>query len=73
MRKKLILEFFDRGNILNLKNREYCSYIKSLIDGQLKEDIDKGDITTNSLINNNKKINDNKSPYKSYPEIYFVQ
>ena len=56
MRKKLILEFFDRGNILNLKNREYCSYIKSLIDGQLKEDIDKGDITTNSLINNNKKI-----------------
>ncbi|MCH8329671.1 MAG: carboxylating nicotinate-nucleotide diphosphorylase [Nanoarchaeota archaeon] len=56
MRKKLVLEFFDRGRILNLKNKEYYSYIKSLFDIQLKEDIDKGDVTTNSLISKNKRI-----------------
>ena len=56
MRNKLVLEFFDRGNILNLGNKEYYSYIKNLISSQLMEDIDEGDITTNALINNNKKI-----------------
>lgn len=56
MRKKLILEFFDRGKILNLRNKEYHSYIKNLFNSQLKEDIDKGDITTNALVNKNKKI-----------------
>tara|TARA_Y100000310_G_scaffold345853_1_gene471420 strand:- start:4963 stop:5853 length:891 start_codon:yes stop_codon:yes gene_type:complete len=56
MRKKLILEFFDRGNTLNLKNKEYHSYINNLFNSQLNEDIDKGDITTDSLIDKNKKI-----------------
>ena len=57
MRNKLVLEFFDRGNILNLGNKEYYSYIKNLFNSQLNEDIDKGDITTDSLISKNKKIN----------------
>lgn len=55
-RKQLVKQFFDRGNTLNLRNKDYHSYIKNLINSQLKEDIDKGDITTNSLINTNKKI-----------------
>ena len=56
MRKKLILEFFDRGKALNLRNKEYHSYISKLFNSQLNEDIDKGDITTDSLIGKSKKI-----------------
>jgi len=56
MRNKLILDFFDRGKTLNLGNKVYSSYLNNLINSQLKEDIDKGDITTESLISKNKKI-----------------
>ena len=55
-RQQLVKEFFDRSDILNLRNKEYCSYIKNLFLSQLREDIGNGDITTNSLITKNKKI-----------------
>ena len=57
MRNKLILEFWDRSNVLNLKNKDYYSYVKNLIDEKIKQDIGKGDITTDSLIDESKEIN----------------
>ena len=56
-RKKLVAEFWDRTDKLNIENKDYHSYAKSWISGKLKEDIVDGDLTTNSLINKNKKIN----------------
>jgi nicotinate-nucleotide pyrophosphorylase (carboxylating) len=54
MRDKLVLEFWDRSNQLNIKNKQYRSFVEDLINKQLKEDIGKGDITTDSLIDNKK-------------------
>lgn len=54
MRNKLILEFWDRSSFF--KTQEYYSYIKNLISERVKEDLDGGDITTESLINENEKI-----------------
>ena len=54
MRNKLVLEFWDRKNFF--KTEEYYSYIKNLISQRIKEDLDGGDITTDSLINENEKI-----------------
>ncbi|MBI2651167.1 hypothetical protein HYX01_01745 [Candidatus Woesearchaeota archaeon] len=52
-RKKLVLEFWDRSNVLNLENKEYLLFVKRVINEKLREDIGKGDITTNSLISKN--------------------
>ena len=54
MRNKLVLEFWDRKSFF--KTEEYYSYVKNLINEKIKEDLDGGDITTDSLINKNKKI-----------------
>ena len=56
MRDKLILEFWDRNGNLNLKNKNYKTFVKNLIKKQLKEDIMRGDLTTESTIPKNKKI-----------------
>ena len=56
MRENLVLEFWDRSRFLTIKNKDYLDYAKKLINGQLKEDIGNGDITTNSLIEEGKKI-----------------
>lgn len=50
----LVLEFWDRKSFF--ETEEYSSYVKNLINEKIKEDIDKGDITTNSLIDENKEI-----------------
>ena len=54
MRSNLVLEFWDRKSFF--ETEEYPSYAKNLINEKIKEDIDKGDITTNSLIDENKEI-----------------
>ena len=56
MRDKTILKFWDRNNMLNLKNKQYRKAVKKYISGKLKEDLGKGDITTQSLIDKDKKI-----------------
>ncbi|MDP3765222.1 MAG: hypothetical protein Q8R04_01805, partial [Nanoarchaeota archaeon] len=56
MRKNLVLEFWDRSKFLTIKNKDYLDYAKKLINKQLREDIGNGDITTNSLIGEGKKI-----------------
>lgn len=54
MRKNQVLEFWDRKSFF--KTEEYYSYATNLINEKIKEDIDKGDITTDSLINKDKEI-----------------
>ena len=56
MRKGLVLEFWDRSEYLDMKNKAYRDYIKNLINGKLKEDFYNKDITTDSLISKNKEI-----------------
>ncbi|MCH8003454.1 MAG: carboxylating nicotinate-nucleotide diphosphorylase [Nanoarchaeota archaeon] len=56
MRNKLVLEFWDRSKELNINNKKYKSYVENFFKDKLKQDVGKGDITTNSLISKNKKI-----------------
>ncbi len=56
MTNKLVLEFWDRNGNLNLKNKNYRSFVRKLVEGQLKEDIGRDDITTESTILKDKKI-----------------
>jgi len=56
MKDKLILEFWDKSKYLDIKNKKYKNYVEKLIDEKLKEDSASHDITTNSLIDSNKKI-----------------
>jgi len=51
-RDKLVLEFWDRKADLRIKNKEYAKFVNDLIKILLKQDINKGDITSNSLIKN---------------------
>lgn len=53
-RQKLCLEFWDRKSFF--KTKEYYSHIKNLISEKINEDLDGGDITTDSLINENERI-----------------
>ncbi len=52
-RKKLVLEFWDRSKVLSLDNKGYYFDVKTLIYETLREDIGKGDITTDTLIGRN--------------------
>jgi len=56
MRDNLVLEFWDKSEYLEIKNINYENYVEKLIDEKLKEDSASHDITTNSLIDSNKKI-----------------
>src|SRR3989344_5683057 len=51
-RDKLVLKFWDRKDNLSIKNKEYAKFVNDLIKILLKQDINKGDITSNSLIKN---------------------
>jgi nicotinate-nucleotide pyrophosphorylase (carboxylating) len=55
-RQQLAREFWDRSDILSLSNDNYSLYVKNLINRMLEQDIGNGDITTNSLIDENKEI-----------------
>lgn len=53
---KLILEFWDRSKELTIKNKQYRNFVYDFYNLMLKYDIKRGDITTNTIINQNKKI-----------------
>ncbi|MEK6949467.1 MAG: carboxylating nicotinate-nucleotide diphosphorylase [Nanoarchaeota archaeon] len=55
-RQRLAREFWDRSNKLNIANKDYSYYVKSLINEKLIEDYANNDLTTISLIKSNKKI-----------------
>jgi nicotinate-nucleotide pyrophosphorylase (carboxylating) len=52
-RKKVLLKAFQRGNLLNLKNRHYKAWIDKFIVGETKGDIGTGDITSDAVIGKN--------------------
>lgn len=54
-RKKTLLKAFQRGHLLNLKNKMYRSWIEKFIVGETKGDIGTGDITSNAVIKKDKK------------------
>lgn len=56
-RKKLLEKAFQRGHLLTLKNRFYREWIKKFIIGETKGDIGTGDISSNAVLKNGKKIN----------------
>ena len=56
MKDKMVLEFWDRSEYLDMKNKTYRNSIKSLINEKLREDFYNKDITTNSLISKNQEI-----------------
>ncbi len=55
-RKKLLNKAFQRGHLLTLKNPIYRQWIKKFIVDEIKGDIGKGDITSNSILRNNSKV-----------------
>jgi len=56
MRDKLVLEFWDRSKDLEINNKKYKSYVEKFFKDKLKQDVGKGDVTTDSLIPKNKNI-----------------
>ncbi len=55
-RKKLLNKAFQRGHLLTLKNKFYRDWIKKFIIDETNADIGSGDITSNSVLKNGKKI-----------------
>lgn len=56
LRDRLVLEFWDRSGNLSIKNRQYRNYVKKIFVNFLEQDICNGDLTTESLIKNNKIV-----------------
>lgn len=56
-KKKLLEKAFQRGHLLTLKNKFYRDWIKKFIIDETKGDIGSGDITSNTVLKNGKKIN----------------
>lgn len=54
LREKLVLEFWDRSKKLTINDKEYGIFVNNFIGILLKHDINKGDITSNSLIKSKK-------------------
>jgi nicotinate-nucleotide pyrophosphorylase (carboxylating) len=55
-RKQALNKAFQRGHLLTLKNRFYKDWIKKFIIDETNGDIGSGDITSNSVLENGKKI-----------------
>ncbi len=55
-RKHMLNKAFQRGHLLTLKNRFYKDWITKFIIEETKGDIGKGDITSNSVLRNGKKV-----------------
>jgi len=49
-REQIVLEFWDRSDKLSIENKDYAEFVKDLFWVFLNQDINKGDITSNSLI-----------------------
>src|SRR3989338_36178 len=56
-RKQTLIKAFQRGHLLSLRNPMYRQWIKKFIVDEIKGDIGKGDITSNSVLKNNPRIN----------------
>jgi len=53
-RKQLLNKAFQRGHLLNLKNKNYLKKVNDILDSMLKEDLNKkGDITSNAVLKKN--------------------
>lgn len=55
-RDMLVLEFWDRSKELNIKHQNYRNFVRQLTHTLLDQDTNKYDLTTNSLIRENKRI-----------------
>ena len=55
-RKQILNKAFQRGHLLNMGNKLYRGWIKKFIIDEIKGDIGKGDITSNAVLKDNKKI-----------------
>ena len=55
MKGKKIIDFWDRSNRLNLRNKGYGDFVSHFFSGKLGEDKASNDITSNSIIPKNKK------------------
>lgn len=55
-RDKRVLEFWDRSGQLSLKNKEYSDFVSAFLTALLKQDVGKGDITSSSLLKENKNV-----------------
>jgi len=55
-RKQLLKKAFQRGHLLNLKNKFYKEWINKFIVEETKGDIGTGDITSNAVLENGLKI-----------------
>ena len=55
-RKQLLKKAFQRGHLLTLKNKPYREWINKFIVEETKGDIGSGDITSDSVLKNGKKV-----------------
>jgi nicotinate-nucleotide pyrophosphorylase (carboxylating) len=56
-RKGLLNKAFQRGHLLTIKNKHYKDWINKFIVDETKGDIGTGDITSDSVLKNGKKVN----------------
>ena len=55
-RKQLLKKAFQRGHLLTLKNKPYREWINKFIVEETKGDIGSGDITSDSVLKNGKRV-----------------
>jgi len=55
-RKETLNKAFQRGHLLNVKNKFYRGWIQKFIVDETKGDIGSGDITSNSVLKNGRKV-----------------
>jgi len=53
-RKKLVEQAYQRGKELNLKNKNYQSWLGKFFDQEYREDVGSGDITSEAILTKNK-------------------
>jgi len=54
-RTKLVELAFQRGTELNLKNKNYLSWLENFFDQEFREDVGAGDITSEAILTKNKR------------------
>jgi len=53
-REKLVEQAYQRGKELNLKNKNYLSWLRKFFEQEYREDIGSGDITSEAILTKNK-------------------
>jgi len=54
-REKLVELAYQRGKELNLKNKNYLSWLEKFFDQEFREDVGSGDITSEAILTKNKR------------------